>query len=116
MCTTMPNFIKRLTLLLSLFTFFLDFFEILFYVYECFACMHVYHVHVECSWRSEQGIGFPGTAVIDDCEAPCGRWELNLGLLQEQMLLTTEPSLKPRSFLILNSRLPLHSCLTVPSQ
>jgi hypothetical protein len=30
------------------------------------------------------------------CKLPCGRWELNSGPLEEQlMLLTAEPSLKP---------------------
>jgi hypothetical protein len=33
---------------------------------------------------------------IDDCEPPCGCWELNSGPLQEQpVFLTTEPSLQP---------------------
>jgi hypothetical protein len=35
----------------------------------------------------------------DGCEPPCGCWELNSGPLVEQpMLLTTEPSLQPSSF------------------
>jgi hypothetical protein len=37
----------------------------------------------------------PGVAY--SCELPCGCWEMNLGLLEEQsMLLNTEPSLQPR--------------------
>ena len=36
------------------------------------------------------------TGVPDGCEPPCGFWELNPDPLQEQqMLLTTEPSLQP---------------------
>lgn len=32
------------------------------------------------------------------CEPPCGCWDLNSGLLEEQsVLLTTEPSLQPVS-------------------
>ena len=34
--------------------------------------------------------------IIDDCEPPCGGWELNSGPLEEQpVLLTSEPSLQP---------------------
>ena len=41
-------------------------------------------------------VGSSGTEGTDNCEPPCGGWELNLGLLQEQqVLLTTEPSLRP---------------------
>ena len=33
--------------------------------------------------------------ITDDCESPCGCWELNSGPLEEQpVLLTTEPSLQ----------------------
>ena len=38
----------------------------------------------------------PGTGVTDSCEMPCGCWELNLSLLEEQpMLLIAEPFLQP---------------------
>jgi hypothetical protein len=38
----------------------------------------------------------PRTRVTDSCELPCGCWELNLGLLEEQPVhLTIEPSLQP---------------------
>ena len=34
--------------------------------------------------------------VTDDCEPPCGSWELNSGPLEGQLvLLTAEPSLQP---------------------
>jgi hypothetical protein len=36
--------------------------------------------------------------ITDGCEPPCGCWEVNSGPLEEQpVLLTTEPSLQPRS-------------------
>jgi hypothetical protein len=39
--------------------------------------------------------------IIDGCEPPCGCWELNSGLLQEQsVLLTSEPSLQPQEELL----------------
>ena len=35
-----------------------------------------------------------GLGVIDSCELPCWYWELNLGPLEEQLVLSTpEPSL-----------------------
>ena len=43
-----------------------------------------------------EGIRSPGTGVTNSCELPCGCWDLNLGLLEEQpVLLTAEPSLQP---------------------
>jgi hypothetical protein len=45
----------------------------------------------------ENGIGSPETRIIDSCELPCGYWELNPGLLEEQpVLLTAETSLQPK--------------------
>ena len=38
--------------------------------------------------------------ITDGCEPPCGCWELNSGPLKEQaMLLTSEPSLEPPTFI-----------------
>jgi hypothetical protein len=35
-------------------------------------------------------------SITDDCEPPCGCWELNTGSLEEQSVLSTaEPSLQP---------------------
>jgi hypothetical protein len=51
--------------------------------------MHVYLF----PQRLEEDIRGPGTGVVDGCELPCGCWESNLGLLEEQpVLLTTEPA------------------------
>ena len=55
--------------------------------------IYVYHVHGWYLWKSEKGS--LGTGITDSCEPPCGCWELNLGLLPEQMLSTTEPSPQP---------------------
>jgi hypothetical protein len=39
--------------------------------------------------------------IIDGCEPPCGSWELNSGLLQDQpVLLITGPPLEPSNFFI----------------
>ena len=48
-------------------------------------CMFVYQMHF-------------GNEVMDSCEVPCVFWELNLGPLQEQMLLSMEPFLWPSTF------------------
>ena len=53
-----------------------------------------------CAWclhRSEEGTKSSATAVMDGCEPPCGCWELNLNLLQEQVFLTA--TVQPRPFL-----------------
>jgi len=48
---------------------------------------------------SGEGVRASGTGVIDSCELPCGCWDLNLGLLEEQpALLTAEPSLQSPLF------------------
>lgn len=44
----------------------------------------------------KETLDFPMTRVTDSCELYCGRWELNLGLLQEHLVpLITELSLRP---------------------
>lgn len=35
---------------------------------------------------------------MDGYEPPCGCWDLDLGLLQEQVFLNSEPSLQPQEF------------------
>lgn len=46
--------------------------------------------------KTEEGIKSFGIGVTGSCELTCGCSELNLGSLQEQIvLLTVEPSLKP---------------------
>lgn len=43
--------------------------------------MYVGASHVCSTWRSEEGIRFPGTTGMDGCEPSWGCWELNLGPL-----------------------------------
>lgn len=46
--------------------------------------------------RPEEGVGFPGTGVVDAYEPPCGYWESNLDALEKQTVyLIAEPSLQP---------------------
>ena len=54
-------------------------------------CM-VFYLHI-CLC---EGVDYPGTAVTDSCQLPCGCQELSAGPLQEQsVLLTAAPSLFP---------------------
>jgi hypothetical protein len=54
--------------------------------------MYVLYLDVPTSWKRASD------PITDGCEPPCGFWELNLGLLEEQpVLLTAEPSLQPIS-------------------
>ena len=53
------------------------------------------HVVSPCEYRtlwSRRGGQNPRNGVTDSCELPCGCWELNSGLLEEQ--LAAEPSLQ----------------------
>jgi hypothetical protein len=61
-----------------------------------YVCMYALYLHISCmtedSIRQKRALN----PAIDDCEPPCGCWELNSGPLEEQSaLLTTEPSLHP---------------------
>lgn len=44
------------------------------------------HKHL-CLVPSKEGIGAPGTGVKVGCEQPCGWWEPNLGLKEQQRAL-----------------------------
>jgi hypothetical protein len=49
---------------------------------------------------------------MDDCEPPCGCWELNSGSLEEQsVLLTSEPSLQPQILGSFKSPICVHNRL-----
>lgn len=41
-----------------------------------YMCLYVPDYY--CSWWSEEGVGLPGTVVMDGCKPLCGCWELNL--------------------------------------
>lgn len=58
----------------------------LFRMHCCFVCMYV-------SWVRVLGVVFFGPGVADSCGLPCGCWEMNPGLVEEQPVhLTTKPS------------------------
>lgn len=62
-------------------------------------CVSVHHVRVWCPRRTEEeeGIESCGTGFIGGCEPPCWFWNSNLSPLQEQALLTAEPSFCSRN-------------------
>lgn len=66
------------------------FLAFLMYVGVLFACTYVHTVSVE----SGEGVGAPGTRVMDCCEPSCGHWNLNPSSLQEQQVLLAPISLE----------------------
>lgn len=59
------------------------------------ACMLVFHMCAWFSQRSEESTGCPRERVKDGSEPTCGCWDLNLGPLEEQPILSApEPSLQ----------------------
>lgn len=48
------------------------------------------HICAYCPLSLEEGVKFPGPGISNGCDLSYRCWELNLHLLQEQMLLTTE--------------------------
>lgn len=51
-------------------------------------CMDVCTSHAQgCPQRPEEGVGYPGIGITEDCDLPCGCWESDLGLLEMQHLL-----------------------------
>lgn len=50
-------------------------------------CMYVYHMHVSAC-GSQKRLSHSGTGV-NDCEPPCRCQEMNLGILKEQLMLST---------------------------
>ena len=58
---------------------------ILVHMYKCsdHMCMWALCIHAWYPLKSEEGIDFLGTGVMNGCEPPCWYWELNLGPLQE---------------------------------
>ena len=59
------------------------------------AHVYLHYMYASCLKSSEEGIAPPWTKVTDGCIATCECWQWNPGPQQEQqVLLTTEPSLQ----------------------
>ena len=57
---------------------------------------------------AEEKVGCSETGVTDDSELPCGCWELNLGLLEEQPVrLSTESSLQAPEIELVKRQCPV---------
>ena len=69
--------------------------DYLFLVYVCMylliACLH--KMYMLCPKRAPEGSRSPETGTTNGREPPCGFWKLKPGPLEEQPVLTTEPSL-----------------------
>ena len=59
-----------------------------------FVCIDVC-VPLACHGRLEEDEEAPGNGVIGSCEPSCGCWELNLGPLAKQLLITEPPPQLP---------------------
>jgi hypothetical protein len=60
--------------------------------------MHIYikHLFTYLLYEYESHQKKASDPITDNCESPCGCWELNWGPLEEQpVLLTTKTSLQP---------------------
>lgn len=70
----------------------------LIYASVCLSCaclQHTCRLSARCPWRSEESSTPPRTGLTDGWGLPCGYQERHRGSLQEQVLLTTEPSFQP---------------------
>lgn len=81
-CATMPSFFFPFKYL----------FLSSMYVFCLHVCIYM-HVYLVSAYMRRR---FPGSAVADGCEPPCGFWELSSGPSQEQVVLTAERSLQPQ--------------------
>lgn len=53
---------------------------VLFFMYmDILPGCNLYHIHTWCPLKAEEGIGSPGTRVLDSHELLCGFWGWNLG-------------------------------------
>lgn len=54
------------------------------HVYEYFACMYVYHMNIQSSQRTEDGLRYHQTRVAGGCELSFGFWDSDSCPLEEQ--------------------------------
>lgn len=77
-------------------------------------CVYLYRSVHGNSWKSEQGIGCPGTGVMGNCESPnVGAGNSTLVFCKSTRVLTAESSVKPLTQTLLNRIYCLHF-LVVP--
>lgn len=66
------------------------------------ASVTIYHI-MPGAMEASRGLKIPQIG-IDSCKPPCGCWEWNRDPLQEQPLLTSQPSLQPQGMECLTPR------------
>jgi hypothetical protein len=82
-----------------------DFFFLFLFVLRFYLVLFIW-VHCSCLQTHKKSASDP---ITDGCESPCGFWELNSGLLEEQsVLLTAEPSLQSSFLFSINHFIHLH--------
>ena len=86
-----------LNLSIMVISFFILFYAYMLCIYVLLTCALSPCTHSECPRKLEEGTRYSRTAVItQNCKSPQECQELNLGPLEEQIvLLTVEPSLQP---------------------
>ena len=64
-------------------------------------------MYFQCTTQTqEEGVGSPGTGVMDSCNLLCGCQESNPGPLQEKLeLVNAKPSLQPFNVYVFNAML-----------
>ena len=71
--------------------------------FKIFIYLFIYYVYNILPVYMPAGQKRAPDPITDGCELPCGCWELNPGPLEEQaMLLTSEPSLQPSNYVLID--------------
>lgn len=68
----------------------------------------MYTMFVPTSSTDQEIVGSPGTGVKNSCEPTRGSWELNSSPPNEQVHLTTDPSLQPPTLVNAHKRSVLY--------
>lgn len=73
------------------------------------------YIQKHASWTEGQKrtLGLIGTGVMDSCEPSCGCWELNLGALNEHVLLISHLCRLSRRFSFLKEKCVRVACVSV---
>lgn len=74
----------------------------MFHLLVCLMCAMFMPGVVRGQKRPLDLIRSPGIGVIDGCALLCGYWKLNLGPLEEHVILTAEPSFQPTRKILKN--------------
>lgn len=62
---------------------------LVFQFFDIVYVLAVLHMYVQCPQRLDKGTESSATGIVDGWQLPCVCWELNLGLLERQPVLST---------------------------